>query len=265
MSSDNLETLLLEVKDREYQELSESVSYEAPHILQSYISNPPNRGPLSGYNHALALDTADAEEDDRCLRHSASRDDLKPSWTNLEGSWPQRLLHVATMTSVEWTPGNIYASRVAPKYNAVSYTWGRYDLQFDKSGKSKRLRGVKPIEIRGTTWADVMPRIHPDHFSVSEILYVIKQSQEASSGDGVEFLWLDVACIDQRDGPQKSFEIGRQAGIFRGANRVYVWLTKTHAVKLENALQTLADGAGELYIYSLLHLSCATVGRNISG
>ena len=250
MSSENFETLLVEVKEKEYRELSDSISYEAPHTLYSYISNPPNTQPLSGFELDFNLDTAGEEEDEQCLPNSVDRGDSRHSWTkpDSESTWPQRLLHVPTMTSVEWAPGDIYASRIKPRYNAISYTWGRFDLQFDKSRKAKRLRNIRPIEIHGTTWVDVMPRIDPNHFSVSEIMQVIQHSQEASSEDGVEFVWLDVACIDQRDGPQKSFEIGRQAGIFKGANRVYVWLTKIHVVKLNSLLQTLAASAGELLI-----------------
>lgn len=42
------------------------------------------------------------------------------------GDWPRRLLHVPTMTSFEWAPGNYYGSTQEPSYNATSYTWGRW-------------------------------------------------------------------------------------------------------------------------------------------
>lgn len=42
----------------------------------------------------------------------------------------------------------------------------------------------------------------------------------------VEFLWLDVACIDQRpDQPESALEIGRQGDISRGARHTFIWST----------------------------------------
>jgi hypothetical protein len=54
-----------------------------------------------------------------------------------------------------------------------------------------------------------------------------------------QFLWLDVACIDQNNGPQKDIEIGRQAKIFQGAQHVFVWLTKLTQADLESSWQAL--------------------------
>lgn len=45
------------------------------------------------------------------------------------GDWPQRLLHVPTMTSYEWQPGHCYGpSKPKPEYRAISYTWGRWKI-----------------------------------------------------------------------------------------------------------------------------------------
>ncbi len=65
-----------------------------------------------------------------------------------------------------------------------------------------------------------MPRINLDHFTVEQFRRLCYQACTLpdNEGDGkTEFLWLDVACIDQNDGPQKVTEIGMQAAIFYGA------------------------------------------------
>ena len=138
--------------------------------------------------------------------------------------WPRRLLHIDTLTSYEWQPGNIYGGYQNPKYNALSYTWGRWQLHEDE------IPGIAAIRIKGTSWS--IPRIDPLHFSAERFADVItdtaKPHPSESDAFAVEFLWLDVACIDQSPGSRdKAQEIGRQAKIFRGAAHVFVWLT-TH-------------------------------------
>lgn len=41
------------------------------------------------------------------------------------GAWPRWLLHVPSMTSCEWKPGNVYGAVASLAYNALSSTWGR--------------------------------------------------------------------------------------------------------------------------------------------
>ncbi|KAF2252745.1 hypothetical protein BU26DRAFT_560101 [Trematosphaeria pertusa] len=42
----------------------------------------------------------------------------------------------------------------------------------------------------------------------------------------VDFIWLDIACIDQRESePRSAAEVGRQAAIFKGAQTVFIWMT----------------------------------------
>lgn len=38
---------------------------------------------------------------------------------------------------------------------------------------------------------------------------------------------FDVACIDQRWGPVAALEVGRQAGIFKKATGVAIWLSQS--------------------------------------
>lgn len=145
------------------------------------------------------------------------------------GEWPQRLLHVPTWTSYEWTPGNIYNGVPNPRYRAISYTWGRWRLH---PGQKPRVGPALPIE--GVPWD--IPRIDPKHFTATEIMTVARRICAGVPGQlytagipmpDVEFLWLDLACIDQRMGPLSALEVGRQAGIFRNASGVAIWLSYT--------------------------------------
>ena len=140
------------------------------------------------------------------------------------GPWHRRLLHIQSLESYPWQPGNIYGACRNPKYNALSYTWGRWEIM--EGG----LLEIRAAHIKGTSWR--IPRIDPVHFTAEAFEAVIKDTANPhpSQADGstVDFLWLDVACIDQSpNSHEKALEIGRQAKIFRGAAQVFVWLT-TH-------------------------------------
>lgn len=165
---------------------------------------------------------------------------------DLLGHWPRRLLHVPTLTSYEWQPGNKYNNIPSPAYNAITYTWGRWRL------KNTQLPNATAIPVRGTQWP--IPRVDPAHFTAAEFEHIINmtctlrpmavgQSREkAKKEPDVEFVWLDVACIDQRaNSPRGAAEIGRQAMIFRGAKQVYVWLTTHSFDTLSQAITTLED------------------------
>ena len=149
--------------------------------------------------------------------------DLEKEERNLE-RWPRRLLYIPTLTSYEWQPGHEYNGVKEPKYNALTYTWGRWML----SENMQRDVSAIPITIHGDEWP--IPRIDPNHFTVEEFVNVIKAVAGISTKFGrprVDFIWLDIACINQKDPHKSAAEIGRQAVIFHGANDVCVWLT-TH-------------------------------------
>lgn len=144
------------------------------------------------------------------------------------GDWPRRLLHVPTMTSFEWAPGNYYGSTQEPDYNATSYTWGRWGLRDDEMPE------VKAIEIAGVPWK--IPRIHPARFTREQFEDFIRNATDLrpQAESQVDFLWLDVACIDQRPSePASAAEVGRQAHIFKGAVKVSVWLNDTDFWQLQ--------------------------------
>ena len=162
------------------------------------------------------------------------------------GDWPQRLLHVPTMTSYEWQAGHRYGVHMKPRYNAISYTWGRYQLT---SALEKPY--IKPLKLNGVSWE--IPRIDDSHFTVDKFEELIRRSVEPRSYQGynaaftpskIEFVWLDVACINQTPNhPQMATEIGRQARIFKKAKQVIVWLNGIAAQDLEKRTDGLITAA----------------------
>ncbi|KAK8133117.1 hypothetical protein PG999_001290 [Apiospora kogelbergensis] len=123
--------------------------------------------------------------------------------------------------------GNIYNGFQQPAYNTFSYTWGRFELIRER-GSNDEERQVLPVS--NITWP--IPEIRPEIFTVEEFQNAIHKA----SAD-TEWLWLDVACIDQKDDLTRDDEIGRQAAIFNNAVNSFIWL---HATPLDT-LQHLVD------------------------
>lgn len=99
---------------------------------------------------------------------------------------------------------------------------------------------VKAIEIAGVPWK--IPRINPKRFTQEQFQNFIRNATGPTLAPSlqVEFLWLDVACIDQRPSePASAAEVGRQAHIFKRAYEVIVWLNDTDLSRLEDMLDTL--------------------------
>lgn len=133
--------------------------------------------------------------------------------------WPQRLLFVPEMRSYERKHGNRYGATSEPRYNILSYTWGRWQ---DATGQSQGLR------IEGIEWET--PRIQPQIFTTESFRDIlVKVSTD------VDWIWVDVACIDQGDTnvQVRDEEVGRQAGIFARANQAFVWLHQSPTQKLQ--------------------------------
>jgi hypothetical protein len=169
-------------------------------VLKSYIVNPCASIPLSGYDRNFEDDN---DEDGRAFSPVEEIFNIPASGDEMS-QWPQRLLHVESMTSYQWQPGNKYGEYVPPRYNAISYTWGRYDIDnpfIEKKFNKRVMKQTKAIGIQGIEWT--IPRIDPEHFTVDDFQGVIKQSCILGANDRVDFLWIDVGCIDQRNGPQK--------------------------------------------------------------
>ena len=82
-------------------------------------------------------------------------------------AWPRRLVHIPTMTSHRWAPGNKYGPHVDPKYAIISYTWGRWRL------KRHEMTHIQPWPVVGVTWD--IPRVDPAHFTVSDLGNTIRR------------------------------------------------------------------------------------------
>lgn len=134
------------------------------------------------------------------------RDPNSTATRNIPLPWPRRLLHVPTMTSHEGGRYNSFAGIIEPSFNAISYTWGRFEIE----------NGPK-IPLKGVIWK--IPSIDPQHFSVAEFRTAI---DHAANGSG--FIWLDIACIDRESSEMKLQDINKQASIFQRATKVYAWM-----------------------------------------
>lgn len=151
--------------------------------------------------------------------------------------WPRRLLHTANMRSDEKTKNASYGSLQEPTYNILSYTWGHFT---NANGCA--------LEIRNITWE--VPRVDVNHFTAAQFQAVIHSLTDPkfpgkdvneSGGEinrddfktgkrkAVDYIWLDVACIDQGTSIQSKRErleeINNQAVIFGRAETAYVWLS----------------------------------------
>lgn len=142
--------------------------------------------------------------------------------------WPSRLLHIPSMTSRRWSPGNSYDGAVEPKYAILSYTWGRFEKP-----------GYPSLQIDGIDW-DV-PSIDPAHFTVLDLRRLLDHISSEH-----DFVWIDIACIDQRREKDKMQEVGRQAIIFKRARRAYIWLNKYQPAVVQGHVQALMRYSYEL-------------------
>ena len=140
---------------------------------------------------------------------------------NVPRTWPHRLLHIPSMTSREWKPGNIYGPDTEPDYSILSYTWGRFQIP----------NGPR-LSIKGIDWQ--IPSINENHFTVADLRRLLEQMMLKH-----DYAWIDIACIDQKREKEKMLEVGRQASIFKGARQAYVWLNKYEPETLDNHMQTL--------------------------
>lgn len=160
------------------------------------------------------------------------------------GTWPQRLLHVQSMTSCQayvlrrhlkrdpaisyYHPDGRWFDE--PAYRALSYTWRRFEIRDPIFAKN-----VEALMIHNIDWE--VPKIDPACFTHQEFKAAVTHAclpfpqgqQPHNDGITVEFVWVDVACIGQRDtdgngNVMKAVEIGRQADIFQQSIGVVAWL-----------------------------------------
>ena len=129
------------------------------------------------------------------------------------------------MTSLERKDGNTYGDHVEPHYSILSYTWGRWPAP-----------GTPRLDVAGVTWQ--IPAVEECRFTAADFHHVIKRMREIS---GCRLAWVDVACIDQEDNAVKMDEVGRQAGIFANAQKVFIWLWTLPPSALQAGLSDIVD------------------------
>jgi hypothetical protein len=96
-----------------------------------------------------------------------------------------------------------------PRYSILTYTWGRFTKE-----------GEEALPVKDTKWK--IPPIDPKFFTVDAFQKVVNEHMAI---DGIEWAWVDVACINQdSESVENSQEVGRQASIFDKAAAVFVWL-----------------------------------------
>ena len=126
------------------------------------------------------------------------------------------------MTSYLREGENTYDGVEAPRYNVMSYTWGRYAAQ------------EPSLVIHGIDWP--IPGVARSHFTVEAFELAILRAARGHKSPECEWIRLDVACIPQRHEDEsndskklRNEEIGRQVEIFHGACEVFAWLSSLHA------------------------------------
>ncbi|KAI9753610.1 MAG: Glycine--tRNA ligase 1, mitochondrial [Chaenotheca gracillima] len=94
-----------------------------------------------------------------------------------------------------------------PKYDVLSYTWGRAAT-------------TEWVELKGIPWYVRSSIALPP----SEVLQFILKNH------GSRYCWVDIFCIPQQCPVAKAREVSRQGEIFRGAAGGIAWLHQTSAV-----------------------------------
>ena len=98
---------------------------------------------------------------------------------DVAGLWPDRLLHIDSMMSFPRTDDLKYNKVHKPSFTILSSKWGLWVKE-----------GASALPIKGIQWD--MPSIDPNYFTVVEMTQVLWKMRKHA-----EFVWIDVACIDQ--------------------------------------------------------------------
>lgn len=185
--------------------------------------------------------------------------------------WPDRLLHVPTMTSFkgELLDGQHFFGKTPnPRYNVLSYTWGFYR---DDEGNSPT------ISVHGLPWK--VPPIKPEHFTPHQFHNAIKNAARGVVKKPCEWLWVDIACIPQEDRTKSkdedksrlkdelrllsAQEVGRQVAIFKRAEESFVWLTCLTNKYLQEKGSNVRVQALENYVMNLGSEASAAILKQV--
>ncbi|KAL9609352.1 MAG: hypothetical protein Q9167_005877 [Letrouitia subvulpina] len=130
---------------------------------------------------------------------------------------PKWLWDSQTETTVEATP-----NRLREGYVAWSYTWGRFR------------DGARLHYESGTLWG--IPTMKGCGFKMRQLKDAMRNMPNA------RYHWVDVLCINQQKGEERSAEIAKQGSIFKHAKSttVYLWTVET-AEDLARAMRELGE------------------------
>ena len=143
-----------------------------------------------------AISTLKSSDKEEHFRHA--RLDL-----HLKGVRLLRLLpkpNGSTQVQVELQHADL---RNAPKFKALSYTWGPPDPTFN-------------IIVNGQS------------FPVRQNLYTFFKAVQLDPKYNTDtWLWIDQVCIDQSDVLERNHQVGQMSEIYRSASKVIIWLGPT--------------------------------------
>jgi hypothetical protein len=151
----------------------------------------------------------------------------------LTGVWPERLLHVDTMTSIRRAARQKYLGIRRPPFTVLSYKWGLWVV---KDGPR--------LSITDVQWE--IPAIDPKHFTTAELVNVIQRLALDT-----DFVWIDVACIDQFIEETTMREILSEPRMFRQALQAFAWIVDFESSFLEKMLNQISAAADALLDASL--------------
>lgn len=126
----------------------------------------------------------------------------------LPGVWPERLLHVESMTSYkrENLAGGVFYNGVKePLFSIVSYKWGLHVLPEGPT-----------LEVAGIDWDP--PAIDQKYFTTLEQLAMLQKIGRHSW-----WVWVDVGCITQLLMDDTLREIIIEPQYFKQASQRFVW------------------------------------------
>ncbi|KAL9620769.1 MAG: hypothetical protein Q9160_004782 [Pyrenula sp. 1 TL-2023] len=106
-----------------------------------------------------------------------------------------------------------------PPFATLSYTWSRFQKEDEET-----------LHVGGIHWN--IPSIDPNHFTATQLARVVQSIAKFSD---LEYLWLDIACLNISHLDYGEPEVFMQQDIFYSATQSVVWLSETSASQLSEA------------------------------
>jgi hypothetical protein len=101
-----------------------------------------------------------------------------------------------------------------------------------------------PFVALSYCWGDLKNKTH---ITVNDLEVFVTVNLHAAlrrlRAEGIEFVWVDFLCINQRDSEERSIQIGRMGMMFKQAKQVVVWLGDEQDIKEDDITSLSAAGA----------------------